>query len=210
MNWERQREALIDTLIREGIENPRVLAAMLAVPRHLFVPKSYQPYAYQDSALAIAHDQTISQPFVVARMTEIILKNIVPNKVLEIGTGSGYQAAVLSKVFKEVYTIERIAGLADSAKQLLEELHYNNIHFLYGDGRLGWPNHAPYDAIIVTAGAEEIPPALLTQLADPGVMIIPVGSRYNQALTVIQRHQGEIFQEIADAVVFVPLKSGKA
>lgn len=210
MNWEQQREALADTLIREGIHDQRVLAAMLTVPRHLFVPEFSRAFSYQDSALAIEHNQTISQPFIVARMTEILLSHGAPTtKVLEIGTGSGYQAAVLAEIFDDVYTVERIAGLAEDAKHLLKDLNYNNIHFLYSDGRLGWVEHAPYDAIIVTAGSEDIPPALLEQLGDPGIMIIPVGGRFQQALTIVQRKAGKTITEVADPVVFVPLRTGK-
>jgi protein-L-isoaspartate(D-aspartate) O-methyltransferase len=186
-----------------GIRDPRVLAAMSRVPRHEFVPPRYQAQAYSDSPLPIGHDQTISQPYIVAYMTEAA--QIQPAaKVLEIGTGSGYQAAILAELAREVYTIELIPELATSAKAVLDRLGYTNVRTRTGDGYAGWKEAAPFDAIVVTAAPDHVPPALVEQLAVGARMIIPVG-RGEQEMRVITKTAGGVVQESTIAVQFVPL-----
>lgn len=194
----------------EGIKNSAVLAAIANTDRSEFLPIDKKYLAEEDHAIAIGYGQTISQPFVVARMTEIVLndKNHL-NTVLEIGTGSGYQAAILSQIAKRVISIERIAMLYYEAKARLERLKYKNIELHFADGYLGWPTAAPYDGIIVTAGTAEIPPALIEQLALHGRLIIPVGqSRAYQELTLVQREVSGLSYTVLDPVVFVPLLPG--
>ena len=202
--------ALIQRLRQAGINNDSVLTAMQAVRRDAFVTEELKPYAYEDEALPIECGQTISQPFVIGRMTELIIRDIPLNKVLEVGTGSGYQAAILSQLFKDVYTIERIKTLLELAEERFQKLEYTNIHTLYGDGYEGWQEHAPYNAIIVTAAAPEIPQTLMDQMADGGRMIIPVGiPNRGQRLQLVKR-KGEAYDiETLDPVVFVPLVPGQ-
>lgn len=206
-----KRDTLIKNLVIEGITDQRVLEAISKVPRDQFVPLEQRSHAYEDRALPIQCEQTISQPYIVAHMTQHLFKNTTHlfSKILEIGTGSGYQTAVLCHLAKIVYTIERIKPLYLQAKQLLTKLHYNNIHFRYSDGHLGWPQAAPFDGIIVTAATSTIPEALLEQLSkNNGRMVIPLGSPQTQNLVVITRTGDEFHQEIIEAVRFVPLKSG--
>ena len=174
-DYTMERERMVNNQIKaRGINDPRVLAAMLKVPRHLFVPLSYRLQSYNDSPLPIGEGQTISQPYIVAFMTEALeLKK--DDRVLEIGTGSGYQAAILAEIAAEVYTIEVLPELGKRAQKLLNELGFTNIYVSIGDGYKGWPEEAPFDAIIVTCAPENIPPALIEQLKDGGRMIIPVG-----------------------------------
>ncbi len=209
MNPEKERQRLVDELSQEGIKNTAILKAINTVPRHLFVPPELRYLAYNNSALPIGLDQTISQPYVVAKMTETLLKGKDFKKILEVGTGSGYQAAVLSQLVDEVYSIERIEALLDHARKIFDELHYHNIHTLYGDGNEGWPEHAPYDAIIVTAATNSIPMKLLEQLKVGGRMIIPIGEAGHQELQLITKREKSFDLRILDAVVFVPLKTGK-
>ena len=187
-----------------GIKNQLVLNAMLKVPRHLFVPTYLQNRAYEDNALPIDQNQTISQPYIVAFMTEIIDPN--PNDVvLEIGTGSGYQAAVLAEIVKRVYTIEIIAELGLQSKSTLDKLGYKNIEMMIGDGYNGWETEAPFDAIIVTAAPEEIPQPLIDQLKEGGKMIIPVGPIYaTQELILLIKENGKIKRKTTFPVRFVP------
>jgi len=187
-----------------GIRTPGVLDAMRTVPRHLFVPADQRSYAYSDGALRIGHGQTISQPYIVALMTDL-LKLRGDEKVLEVGTGSGYQAAVLSLLAAEVHTIERHVPLAEKAAQILKDIHYDNIHIHTGDGSVGLPEHAPYQAIMVTAAAPKVPQPLLDQLDDGGRLVLPVGSRYSQILECWQRHGDQFKQNTVTAVAFVPL-----
>ncbi len=206
----KKSERLVEWLRAEGIENEDVLDAMAAVPRDHFISEEMQRYAYEDEALPIECGQTISQPYVVARMTELILgKEKKLEKVLEIGTGSGYQAAILSQLVDDVYTVERYKTLLYQAKQRFEVLGYNNIHTLHADGFLGWDVYAPYDGIIVTAAAPELPDALLEQLADGGRMVIPVGLPYDmQRLYLITCHGDDFEKQSLDFVAFVPLLPG--
>ena len=186
-----------------GIKDQRVLEAMEAVPRHHFVPESYSSRAYDDHPLPIGYDQTISQPYIVALMTEVC--GIVPgDRVLEIGTGSGYQAAVLALLATEVYSIEIVEPLGKEARERLIELGYKNVEVRIGDGYKGWPEEAPFDVIIVTAAPEEVPQALVDQLADGGRMVLPVGTHY-QELYVLTREGEEIHKEKLANVRFVPM-----
>jgi protein-L-isoaspartate(D-aspartate) O-methyltransferase len=176
---------------------------LLKVPRHKFVPASHQNLAYEDRALPIAHEQTISQPYIVGYMTEAA--DIAPgDRVLEIGTGSGYQAAVLGELAKEVYSIEIVPSLADNARNLLRELGYKNVQVKTGNGYLGWPEHAPFDAIIVTAAPEQVPQALVDQLAVGGTMVVPVGAEF-QEMVIITRSQSGVVERRTIPVAFVPM-----
>ncbi|HEX9933936.1 MAG TPA: protein-L-isoaspartate(D-aspartate) O-methyltransferase, partial [bacterium] len=171
---------------RRGIQDPLVLKAMMSVPRHCFVPEAMRAYAYDDQPLPIGHDQTISQPYIVAYMTEK-LRLTGSEKVLEIGTGSGYQAAVLAEIVREVYTIEIVEPLAEEAGRLLKQQGYARVHRRTGDGYGGWPEAAPFDAIIVTAAPKSIPPTLVDQLADGGRMIVPVGDWFQELVLLTKR-----------------------
>lgn len=199
------RHQMVETQIKaRGVNDPLVLESMKKVPRHLFVPEAYQSSAYQDRPLPIGMSQTISQPYIVGFMTEAINPK-ADNKVLEIGTGSGYQAAVLAEIVEEVYTLEIISELGMMAKERLNILGYENIHAKVSDGYHGWEEHGPFDAIIVTAAAEEIPQPLLDQLAEGGKMIIPVGSQFEiQNLVLITKKNGQIKQKKSFGVRFVP------
>lgn len=201
------RQRMVDDDLRgRGIRDARVLKVMGEVPRHLFVDKRQRDQAYADHPLPIGEGQTISQPYVVALMTEA-LKPKPSDRVLEIGTGSGYQAAVLAGVVKEVYTIEIRKALADSAAERLKELGYRNVTVKYADGYFGWPEHAPFDAIIVTASANHIPPPLIKQLKEGGKLIIPLGSTvFYQTLTLVAKKKGgELSVEQLGPVAFVPM-----
>jgi len=201
------REAMVkEQILARGVKDPATLAAMRTVPRHLFVPESMSHQAYQDRPLPIGHGQTISQPFIVAFMTEII-KPGPGRKILEIGTGSGYQAAILAATGAQVYSIEIIPQLADSAAVLLKQLGFTHVATRSADGYYGWQEHAPFDAIIVTAAAEFIPPPLIEQLAESGLMIIPVGSPFFvQTLMLIQKRAGKTISTSLMPVRFVPFK----
>jgi protein-L-isoaspartate(D-aspartate) O-methyltransferase len=190
------------------IRNQRVLDAMGTVPRHEFVPKTLSRYAYSDEPLPIGYGQTISQPFIVAFMTEQ-LDPKPTDRVLEIGTGSGYQAAVLSRLVAEVYTIEIIEPLASRAEADLKRLGYNNVKVRAGDGYQGWPDYAPFDAIIVTCAPDHIPQPLVEQLRDGGRMIIPVGALEDQQLYLLQKHGAKVEQNAVLPVRFVPMKRGR-
>lgn len=208
MTSARTRERLIKRLREEGIQSEVVLNRIREVPRHLFVDEALSSRAYEDTALPIGHGQTISQPYVVARMTEAVLAEGRPDKVLEIGTGCGYQTAVLAGLTGTVYTVERISPLLRRARQRLSQLNIHNVRFRHGDGWEGWRANAPYDAIIVTAAPPETPQALLEQLAEGGRLIIPVGPRTHQELLQIKR-SGNAFEEtVIGHVIFVPLLPG--
>jgi protein-L-isoaspartate(D-aspartate) O-methyltransferase len=199
------RQLMVDSQLRaRGISDPRVLDAMLRVPRHLFVPEPYRSQAYEDHPLPIGEDQTISQPYIVARMLESL--QLAPaDKVLEVGTGSGYVTALLAELAAQVVSIERHPILAESARGVLAALAYTNIQVVTGDGTLGLPAAAPFDAILVSAAAPEPPPALLAQLRDSGRMIIPVGSADSQQLQFIRMINGEQVVSLRELVRFVPL-----
>ncbi len=201
-----RRQAMVRNDIKaRGIRDEAVLAAMSRVERHLFVDRRYVDRAYEDQPLPIGEGQTISQPYVVALMTEA-LRLKPTDRVLEIGTGSGYQAAVLAEIVSEVYTIEIREGLAERAERLLKRLGYRNIEVKHGDGYFGWEEHAPFDAIIVTAAANHIPPPLIRQLREGGRLILPLGSTvYFQTLTLITKRGGELEVEQLGSVAFVPM-----
>lgn len=197
-------EMVKNQIISRGIKDERVIFAFLKVPRHKFVPEKNILEAYDDHPLPIGEGQTISQPYIVALMTECLgLKG--DEKVLEIGTGSGYQTAILAELAHEVYSIERISSLAEKAKLILEELGYKNIKIKIGDGTLGWEEFSPYDGIIVTAGSPEIPPPLLNQLNDGGRLVIPLGDSFSQVLTVVEKNKDKIKKEEICGCIFVPL-----
>lgn len=204
-DFARLRAAMVETqLVPRGIRDPRVLDAMRKVPRHLFMPERNWPNAYEDMALSIGEGQTISQPYMVAVMTETLaLKG--DEKVLEIGTGSGYQAAILGELAREVYTIERIASLAEKAGARLGEFGYTNVHVIVGDGTLGLPEQAPFDRIIITAAAPKIPEPLIGQLREGGILVAPVGERYSQLLIRGTKREGSLAEESHLPCVFVPL-----
>ena len=203
-DFKVMREKMVETQIKvRGVKDPRVLSALLKVERHRFVPEEYLNSAYSDQPLPIGEGQTISQPYIVALMTELLeLKG--NEKVLEIGTGSGYQAAILAELAKEVYTIEIIESLASTAKIRLLELGYQNVKVKYGDGYLGWPEAAPFDAIIITAAPDHIPKPLRDQLKEGGRMVVPVGT-YTQELKKIVKRSGKIETTGIISVIFVPM-----
>ncbi len=208
--YDIKRKQMMERDIKgRGIKDKNVLDVMGKIPRHLFVDESLRDRAYGDYPLPIGEGQTISQPYVVALMTES-LKLKSADRVLEIGTGSGYQAAVLAGMVKEVYTIEIKKGLADKAERRLKQLGYRNVRVRYGDGYFGWAEYAPFDAVIVTASANHIPPPLIKQLKEGGRLVIPLGSTvYYQVLTLATKDKGEVYLEQMDPVAFVPM-TGKA
>ncbi len=203
--FREQREQMVSQFIeREGVKNPRVLASMRQVPRHEFMPLAQRQQAYFDVALAIGFKQTISPPFIVAYMTEAIDPQ-PEDVVLEIGTGSGYQAAILSNLVRDVYTIEIVEQLARTAEERLERLGYKNVHVKAGDGYLGWPEHAPFDKIIVTCSPEDVPRPLIEQLKEGGKMIVPLGERYNQVFHLFEKRDGKLQAKKLINTLFVPM-----
>lgn len=203
--WKYERERMVeDQIVARGIKDKPVIEAMRKVPRHLFVDKTYYPQAYNDYPLPIGDDQTISQPYMVAAMTEQLGLTGKEN-VLEVGTGSGYQTAILALLSDKVYTVERIPALTIRARKTLDKLKFHNISFAVRDGCMGWIDYAPYDAIMVTAGAPEVPTALIKQLADNGCMIIPVGSEHTQVLNRVEKRRGRIHRVELFGCTFVPL-----
>ncbi|MCC5856891.1 MAG: protein-L-isoaspartate(D-aspartate) O-methyltransferase [Ectothiorhodospiraceae bacterium] len=208
MTSERTRTRLVERLRERGIRNEAVLEAIRATPRHLFVDEALASRAYDDTALPIGHGQTISQPYVVARMTEALLLDGVPERVLEIGTGSGYQAAILAQLVPEVYTIERIAFLARQAQRRLRELGYHNVRARLGDGYEGWASHGPFQGILLTAAPKTLPESLISQLAEGGRLVAPVGGRAGQELLLVRRINDGLQQQVLDQVSFVPMLGG--
>jgi len=208
MTSQRARDRLIERLRSEGgIRDERVLAALRTLPRHLFIDEALASRAYEDTALPIGKGQTISQPWVVARMTEALVEHGMPKRVLEIGTGSGYQAAVLATLGMEVFTVERIEELLRVARRRFRNMGLN-LRTKHDDGRLGWPEHAPFDAIIVTAAGAALDPNLLDQLGEGGSLVAPVGGALSQSLLRIRKTAEGVVQEDLGKVVFVPLVSG--
>lgn len=204
----RTRDRLINRLAQQGIVSTDVLDVMREVPRHIFVDEALAQRAYEDTALPIGHNQTISQPYIVARMTEALVAGRALNRVLEVGTGSGYQTAVLAHLVKQVYSVERIQPLQVKAGSRLRRLSLNNTHLKLSDGTLGWPSLAPFDGIMVTAAPGKVPVELLEQLSEEGGrLVIPVGD-FHQELLLVVRHGQEFHQEVLELVRFVPMLSG--
>jgi protein-L-isoaspartate(D-aspartate) O-methyltransferase len=211
MTSQRTRDRLIERLGEKGIQSQKVLDVMRRTPRHLFIDEALASRAYEDSALPIGHGQTISQPYIVARMTETLLSGATPAKVLEVGTGSGYQTAILAQLVKRVYSVERIPELAEVARERIRQLGLLNVHIKTRDGYRGWAEREPFDAILVTAAPENVPENLLHQLAIGGRMLLPVGPENDiQRLCLITRVAKAFQQEMLETVSFVPLVKGEA
>jgi len=209
MTSDRTRARMVERLKNQGISNERVLEVMGAIPRHIFVDEALASRSYEDTALPIGHNQTISQPYIVAQMTELLLENGPLSKVLEIGTGCGYQTAILASLVEKVYSVERIGPLLKKAKNHLWDLKLKNIAYQHSDGGWGWPEQAPFDGILVAAAPAEIPETLLQQMAIGGVMLIPVGGKNLQQLYKVTRTENGYENEILEAVSFVPFLSGR-
>jgi len=210
MTSQRTRERLIARLTAAGITHPDVLRVMRELPRHLFVDEALASRAYEDSPLPIGHGQTISQPYTVARMTQTLLERGPCDTVLEVGTGSGFQTAVLAALVRRVYSVERIACLQERAQHCLRELRVRNVRFRHGDGFLGWPDYAPYDGILVTAAPRGVPRVLADQLAPTGVLVLPMGEGDRQVLMRVTRTAAGFDQQMLEPVSFVPLIAGVA
>jgi protein-L-isoaspartate(D-aspartate) O-methyltransferase len=210
MTSQRTRARMVERLREQGIRDERVLAAMGSVPRHVFVEEALASRAYEDTALPIGFGQTISQPYVVARMAETLLNGKPPGKILEVGTGCGYQAAVLAQLFPEVYSIERIKGLHERARANLLGLRLKNLRLAHGDGYAGLEKAAPFQSIILAAAPREIPEALRAQLAPGGRMVLPLESKAGQRMVLIERNGRGFVESVLDAVRFVPMTAGKA
>ncbi|MCK0164727.1 protein-L-isoaspartate(D-aspartate) O-methyltransferase [Marinobacter sp. S6332] len=206
MTSRRTRMRLVQRLKESGIESDRVLEVMGEVPRHIFLDEALSHRAYEDTALPIGYGQTLSQPYIVARMTELLLRH-QPDKVLELGTGSGYQTAVLSQLFDQIYSVERIKPLQDRARDRLRQLSIRNVMLKHADGGMGWPERGPFDGIIVTAAPMEVPAELLDQLADGGVLVAPVGEEH-QVLVEVIRNGDKFDRRELEPVRFVPLLGG--
>jgi protein-L-isoaspartate(D-aspartate) O-methyltransferase len=208
MTSQRTRERLIERIREKGVQDMRVLGRMRSVPRHMFVDEALASRAYEDTALPIGNNQTISQPYIVARMTDALLQGGSLENVLEVGTGSGYQTAILSGLVRRVYTVERIEALLRQARQRFHSLRLINIRTRHTDGGWGWPDYAPFDGIIVTAAPEGIPLALVEQLKPGACMVLPIGDKQDQALVRVTRTKNGHEKEILERVSFVPMLSG--
>jgi protein-L-isoaspartate(D-aspartate) O-methyltransferase len=208
MTSRRTRERLIGRLREQGISHPEVLKVMLETPRHLFIEDAFASRAYEDTALPIGFNQTISQPYIVARMTELLLESGPLDKVLEVGTGSGYQTAILAQLVNRVHSVERIYSLQQRARRCLQDLNLRNVRLKHSDGGWGWDEYAPYDAILATAAPSDIPESLLTQMSRRGVMVIPVGQGRTQILKRITRTEVGFEVEEIEPVNFVPFLPG--
>lgn len=209
MTSQRTRDRLIERLREQGITNQRVLDTMRATPRHIFLDEALSHRAYEDSALPIGFQQTLSQPYIVARMTELLLAGGPRERVLEVGTGSGYQTAILAQCVGRVFSVERIRPLQEKARKRLRHLSLHNVHLRHADGGMGWPERGPFDAILSAAAPEVVPPELLEQLAVGGRLVIPVGEQGKpQSLYVYDRREDGIEEQCIEPVLFVPLLSG--
>ncbi len=208
MTSRRTRDRLINRLAEAGIRDQRVLEVMREVPRHLFVDEALSHRAYEDTALPIGYNQTISQPYTVAKMTEVLLNGGQPERILEIGTGSGYQTAVLSCLVRRIFSVERIQPLLDKARSRISQLGMHNVQFRHADGGFGWPEKGPYDGIICAAAPEQIPPELFEQMAPGGRLIIPVGGRRQELRLVVREAETEFSQTVLEGAKFVPMLSG--
>jgi len=204
-DFSPRRQQMVDTqIVARRVREPGVVAAFRRVPRHEFVDPKHEARAYGDHPISIGKGQTISQPYMVALMTQE-LKPTPASRVLEIGTGSGYQTAILAELASEVYTVERVQTLSKGAEDTIARLGYSNVHFRVGDGTLGWPEHAPFDRIIVTAGGPRVPPSLVDQLTIGGILVIPVGDTFHQTLTVVTRADAGVQERSVCGCVFVKL-----
>ena len=210
MTSQGTRDRLVQTLRNEGIKDERVLKAITQVPRHEFIDEALSSRAYENTAFTIGQSQTISQPWIVDRMTEAVLDGGSPEKILEVGTGSGYQAAILAHLVPTVFTLERIDELLKLARRRFHALRLNNIYVRYSDGHLGWPGQAPFDGIMVTAAAQTVPQELLEQLGIGGLLVIPIETHGQQRLVSVRRTEDGYEESDLGAVVFVPLLSGLA
>ncbi|MEM1112623.1 MAG: protein-L-isoaspartate(D-aspartate) O-methyltransferase [Pseudomonadota bacterium] len=208
MTSRRTRERLVQRLVDQGIDNIAVLEVMRTTPRHLFLDEAMAHRAYEDTALPIGHQQTLSQPYIVARMTELLLQGPAPRRVLEIGAGSGYQTAILAQLVEEVCAVERIKPLLDKARKRLRALKVRNVQLSHADGSIGWPERGPFDAILAAAAPERIPKELLAQLADGGRLVLPVGEQAMQQLVRVTRTGEQFEREVIEPVRFVPLRPG--
>ncbi len=209
MTSQRTRDRLISRLKEQGVTDPAVLDVMARTPRHIFLDEALAHRAYEDSALPIGYQQTLSQPYIVARMTELLLSAGPRKRVLEVGTGSGYQTAILAQLVDRVYSVERILPLQSKARERMRMLGLSNVHLKHADGGMGWQERGPFDGILVTAAPETIPQALIDQLGDGGMLVIPVGDSRRQQLRLLKK-QGERLEELSiEAVMFVPLVSGR-
>lgn len=210
MTSHRTRGRMVDRLQNQGILDTSILDVMRVVPRHIFVDEALASHSYEDTSLPIGYSQTISQPYIVAKMTELLLEQGHVGSVLEIGTGCGYQTAILSQLVDKVYSIERIFELQRKAKDHLWDLRFKNIKYLHGDGHVGWSEFAPYHAILVSAAPEKVPEGLLQQLSIGGIMIIPIGQKNKQDLHKITRTEKGFNDQILEPVSFVPFLAGKS
>ncbi len=209
MTSRRTRERLVERLRSEGIRDPRILESIRAVPRHIFVDEALASRAYEDIALPIGAGQTISQPYVVACMTEALVAGGVLDRVLEIGGGCGYQTAILARFAAKVYSIERLETLLNQARERMRALGIHNVRMRHGDGNEGWPEYAPFDGVLVAAAPPSIPHALIDQLAEGGRLVIPVGGTGAQDLKLVTKINGEVNEQVLEKVTFVPMVSGK-
>ncbi len=208
MTSQRTRDRLVQRLCDQGIESTEVLEVMRTTPRHIFLDEALAHRAYEDDALPIGFQQTISQPYTVARMTELLLASGPLKRVLEVGTGSGYQTTVLAQLVERVYSVERIKPLQEKARERFQLLGVRNVHLKHADGGFGWPEKGPFDGIISTAAPEEIPGELIDQLDEGGRLVIPVGGSTSQQLILIEKKQDEMIQSMVEPANFVPLRSG--
>ncbi len=208
MTSQRTRSRLVQRLQDQGITDPQVLDVMASTPRHIFIDEALSHRAYEDTALPIGFNQTISQPYIVAKMTELLLAEGPMKKVLEVGTGSGYQTTVLAQLTDQVYSVERIRPLQEKARKRLQLLSLRNVHLRHTDGGMGWADRGPFEGILVTAAPEQVPPELLQQLAIGGRLVIPVGGRQQELKLVVRQSETEFTTEVLEAVKFVPLLSG--
>ncbi len=208
MTSQRSRNRLVSKLREMGIKNEKVLDIVAETPRHIFIEEALASKAYENSALPIGYGQTISQPFIVALMTQVLIESGQMRKVLEIGFGSGYQTAILSRVSGQVFGVERLSSLVERAREKIWELKISNIHLRHGDGMMGWERHSPYDAILVAAAPSFVPKELLNQLSEGGRLIIPIGINGNQKLMLYSKMDNEIVEKEIQAVKFVPLLPG--
>lgn len=208
MTSQRTRDRLVQRLCEQGISNMEVLEVMRTTPRHIFLDEALAHRAYEDAALPIGFQQTLSQPYTVARMTELLLAAGPRRRVLEVGTGSGFQTTVLAQLVDRVYSVERIKPLQDKARERLHTLGVRNVHLKHADGGFGWPEKGPFDGILSTAAPEEVPQELIDQLEDGGRLVIPVGDNRSQHLVLVEKQGDEVIKQVVEPAFFVPLRSG--